>query len=431
MRVTDPPLARRRMPVALSLARLELALGLRTGAFRLLALGAFALGWASGNAPGRGVSLSAYGAGEAAWQYGGFAAIVWMALAAVRDSYQRTDVLVYSKPQTTERLVLAKFLGAYAHVLVLLLVLFVGAVCGRFYVAHGVDGLPVYGLQLARAAAALFFASAAGFSLALLAESPVAGAVVGLYWITMIAGKDYLAKAYFPAYSQNQPAYLAIGVFLLSLAMWFYRRRRRGASRAPGWVRGCAGVAGVLAIASVRAVVWSGHDPQAVTSPFMERVAQQNVVQGSRAPGFLLPDQHGRPTTLSGFPDRILLIALWSPRDQESGLLLARLNELHARYGARGVLPVAVCICEDASAAPTFAGGERVSYPVVWDWGAHNAPKTAETSPIASAYQATTLPLVVVTDRSRRVRASLVGISTYDGPTLQMEIEKRLRAEPE
>lgn len=419
------------MPVALSLARLEYRIGARTTAFRLLGLAALALGWVSGNAPGRGVSVSAYGAGESGWQYLGFATIVWMALAAVRDTYQRTEALIYSKPQTTERLVLAKFLGAFGQALVLLVLLFAGALCGRFYVAHSLLGFTVYGVQFVRAAVALFFAASASFSLALLADSPVAGAVVGLYWVVMLAGKEYLAKIYFPAYTQNLPVYLTIGALILCIALWFHRRSRRGDQPAPAWVRLSAFAALLVAIGSVRAVVWSGHDPQAITSPFMELVARQNIVFGERAPGFLLPDQAGRPTTLSGLHDRVLLIALWSPRDQESGLLLARLNDLYLRYGSRGVQPVAICISEDTGAAATFAAGERVAYPVVADWGTHNAPKSAESSPVASAYQATTLPMVVVTDRSRRVRSIIAGIATYDGPELETEIERRLRAEPE
>ncbi len=417
--------------VALSLARVEYHVGGRTAAFRLLALGAFAIGWASGNSLGLGASFSAYAAGESAWQYLGLAAILWMALAAVRDTYQRTDVLVYTKPQTTENLLLGRFLGAYLQVLMLLLALFLGALCGRLYVAHSLAGLPAYGLQFGRATIVLFFACSASFSLALLAESPVAGAVIGLYWIVMMAGREFLAKAYFPAYSQNLPAYLCLGVSLLGLALWFHRRKRRGMTPAAAWVRWPTSVALVLAVAALWLVVANGHDPQAIENPFMTRLSQQNIVMRSRAPGFLLLDQHGRPTTLSGFADRILIVALWSPRDQESSLLLARLNEVHAKYGDRGVTPVAVCISEDEGAAATFALGENVSYPIVADWGTHNAPKTAEVSPLASAYQAEVLPFVAVTDRRRRVRNTLSGVLTYEGSTLESEIEKRLRDEPE
>ena len=103
----------------LALTRAELRMGLRAAAFRLAVAGTFLLGWAAGGAPGRGVSSSAYGTAEAAWQYLGFVTVIWMSLAAVRDTVLRTDILVYSKPQPTERLVLAKFLGAFLQLLLI------------------------------------------------------------------------------------------------------------------------------------------------------------------------------------------------------------------------------------------------------------------------------------------------------------------------
>jgi hypothetical protein len=416
---------------ALRLARTEFHIGARTAAFRLLALAAFLLGWAEGNAPGRGVAFSAYNTGEAAWQYMGFVAIIWMALAAVRDTMLRTDVLIYSKPQTTERLVLAKFLGGFAQLLAVLLFMFLGAMCGRLYVAGGLAGFPAYGVQYARAAMVLFFAGSASYCLALLADSAVAGALIGLYWVVMMAGKDFLAKIYFPAYTQNLPAYLFLAVFLLCIALWFYRRQRRGGAPASLWAKSIALVSLLAAGWWIRITLLNGHDPQAFTNPVLERMAQQNLVMDSRVPGFLLPDQHGRPVTLTGFPDRILVIGLWSPYDQESSLLLSRLNDYYVRYGRQGVQPIAICISEDIGAGSTFARGENLAYPVVSDWGTHNAPRQMDISPMADAYQASILPEVIVTDRRRRARSEFTGISAYDGAAVEQEIQRRLREEPE
>src|SRR6266568_8816686 len=102
---------------ALTLTRVELKAGLRGGAFRFFAILAFILGWSTGGAPGDGVGLSAYSAGQAGWLYMGFLTIGWMSVMAVRDFSLRTDILVFSKPQPTERLILSRFLSAFCQAL--------------------------------------------------------------------------------------------------------------------------------------------------------------------------------------------------------------------------------------------------------------------------------------------------------------------------
>lgn len=415
----------------IALTRAELRMGLRTALFRVAAAAMFLAGWGTGGAPGRGVAASAYGTAEAAWQYLGFVAVIWMALAAVRDTALRTDILVYSKPQPTERLVLSKFLGAFLQLLLLLLAMFLGAILSRLYVAGNLSGFSAYLVQYLRVAGVLFFAASGSYCLALLFDSPVAGALVGLYWAVMLGGREFLGKVYYPAYSQNLGGYLLLGLFLLSCALWFYRRQRRGATPVALWVPICAPLSLLLGGCTLWTVVRDGHDPTLRMHPFMERMAVQDMVEGERAPGILLPDQNGRLVQLSDFPDKILLVALWSPSDPESATLLAHLNDLHARYGAQGVQPVAICLSQDVGAGATFARGERLTYPIVSDWGTYNIPRGLEISPLADAYRAQILPQVVVTDRRRRVRESLNGTFAYDGPSLEEAIRERLTEEPE
>src|SRR5438874_1415977 len=93
----------------LALTSVEWRIGRRTPVFRFLAAAAFLLGFSIGGTLGRGAGMSAYTAAETAWQYIGFIAVVWVAVIAVRESALRTDILVLSKPQPSERLLLAKF----------------------------------------------------------------------------------------------------------------------------------------------------------------------------------------------------------------------------------------------------------------------------------------------------------------------------------
>jgi peroxiredoxin len=166
------------------------------------------------------------------------------------------------------------------------------------------------------------------------------------------------------------------------------------------------------------------------TNPILERMAEQDVSLGRRAAGFTLPDQNGRLTGLSDFEGKILVIALWSPREPDSVFLLDRLNEIQARYGGAGVQAIAVTVCEDTGATTTFARGEGLKYPVVTDWGTYNAPRGSDLSPIATAYRITTLPGVIVTDRRRNVRTLMSGVESYDGSGLMAMVQERLDEEP-
>src|SRR5438552_2852849 len=85
-----------------------------------------------------------------------------------RSAWQRTDILVFSKPQPTERLVLSRFASAYGQVVAAVAAMFLGAIVGRLVAYGGLSGFPAYGIQFGRAVGVLFFASALSFMLALL-----------------------------------------------------------------------------------------------------------------------------------------------------------------------------------------------------------------------------------------------------------------------
>lgn len=414
----------------LELTRAEWRIGRRTPSFRLMVLIAFLVGWTVGGTAGHGVALSANATADSACEYLGFFAIVWMSLTAVRETTLRTHILIFSKPQPMERLALAKFLGAFFQLLVILLGLFLGSICARLLTGNGMTGAEVYVTEYLRAAGVLFFAACASYTIALLFESPIAGALVGLYWILTLAGKTFLGKFYFPAYSQNLPAYIALGLALLCITLQLYQRHRRGLSQPALWIRigapACLIVSGLL--------FWNGiqnsHDPQTHINPILERMGEQDTDKGIRAPGFLLPDQNGKLTGLSDYKGKILVIALWSPHDPDSVLILDRLNDLQAKYGARGVQPLAITLSEDNGTAFTYARGESLNYPVVTDWGTNSAQNKADLSPIANAYRASTLPWLVITDRRRRIREILFGNISYDAGTLDHLVEERLQEEP-
>jgi len=408
---------------------MEWRIGWRTPAFRLAVVAALILGLSIGGEPGRGVALSAYGAAEAATAYMGFTAIVWMSLAAVRETTLRTDSLIFSKPQPGEWLALSKFLGGYVQILVIAGFMFLGCIMSRS-INGGLLGVEVFVIQYARSAIVLLFASVAGYMLALLFDSALAGSIIGLYWLLILSGKAFLAKYYFPSYSQNLPAYFALSLTLLFVTLFFYRRARRGSAPVAVWVRAGIPIFIIATAWQFWSVIRDGHDPEARLNPVMDKMGEQDTTVGRRAAGFTLPDQNGKLTGLGEYEGKILLIALWSPRDPDSVLLLDRLNDVVAQYGKSGVQPVALTICEDSGATSAFAFGERLNYPVLADWGTYNAPKGTEFSPLSSAYRVTSLPALFITDRRRQIRNSLPGIESYDGERISEVIKERLDEEP-
>ncbi|HLJ57259.1 MAG TPA: hypothetical protein VKT77_19640 [Chthonomonadaceae bacterium] len=418
-------------PVApiFALTRVEWRIGRRSPVFRLALVAAFVFGLSVGGDPSHGVALSAFATAEAACQYMGFIAVVWMALAAVRETTLRTDILVFSKPQPSEWLALSKFIGAYIQLLAMLLAMFAGGIASRSF-AGPMTGLEAYLPQYFRAAAVLLFTSAASYMLALLFDSALAGATIGLYWLLIAAGKAFLGKYYFPMYSQNLTAYLCLSLALLFTTLYFYRRARRGSRPASPWVRAGAPLFALLAAWQFWLVIMTGHDPDVHENQGMIRMTEQDTTEGGRAAGFMLPDQRGKLTGLAQFDGKILVIALWSPRDPDSVLLLDRLNDVAAKLGPAGVQPIAVTICEDVGASSLFAFGERLNYPVVADWGTFNAPKGSELSPIADAYRCNALPTVYITDRRRNVKTTLVGIDSYERDSLTNALQQRLAEEP-
>lgn len=420
-----------RPPSALSLAGFEARAAMRTTPFRVASIAAFLVGLAVGSQAGHGAGPSAWATGEASWRIFGFVVVVWMSLAAVGDQVLRTDVLVYPKPQSTERIVAAKFLAVLAQVLLANAALFLGGICAH-YVAHGsLGGAAAFASRYLVSSGTLLFLGAAAYTLALLAGTPLAGAVVGLFLALALAGRSFLAKAYIPAYTQNVPTYMALGVACVGAACWFYRPARRGGAR-PAWhAPVLTFVALLVAAGNLKVQLARTHDPLSGEQPALDLMEAQNIVPNNPAPGFLFPDQHRRPTQLSDYEGSIFVIALWSPADPDSATILDRLQQISAKYGKQGVQPVAICISEDVGAAATFALGERLSYPVVEDWGTHHAPDLMDSSPMANAYQVTVLPKVVITDRRRRVKAVLVGIDATAGNLLDEAVKARLAADPQ
>src|SRR5206468_1071236 len=199
---------------------------------------------------------------EVGWQAVGLLAAVWMSLAAIRETSLRTAALVYSKPQPTERLVLARFVGGIAPVLGVLIALFLGAFLARLFSGADLAGVTVYLTQTLRAVEAILFAGGAAFCLALLFDNALAGSLIGLLWIILLAGRAFLPKAFFPAYSQNAIYFALLGVALVLMSALLHRRGRRGALPAPVWLMITIVPLFAFPIWALYGIAQNSHDPQ-------------------------------------------------------------------------------------------------------------------------------------------------------------------------
>jgi peroxiredoxin len=414
----------------MGMLRYELLSGLRTAAWRGMAVMALLYGLSLGHTDGSGCGVAALDAGETGCRLFSLVTAVWMSITALKDGTSRIRTILLSRPQPGETLAIQRFIGGYIQSVGLLLALFVGAIGMRILGGTPVAQLVAFVPQFVRASGACFFAASLAFMLSALSDSPIAGLLGGLYSLLILAGKEYLARIYDPAPVQNTAAYCAVGLAIVLFTARFYRSKRRGSAPAPVWGVPGGSLAVAAAVVLFTSTARNGHDPHTHLNPSLELIAAQDTQPGLRAAGFLLPDQNGTQVTLADFTGRVLVVVLFSPHDVDTGATLTMLNDVQKRYAAKGVQVVGVCLSEDNSAGPALAKGDALQFPVVTDWGTNAVPEKLAMSPVAGAYRATALPCVAVTDRRKRVIDIVRGATVTDGRSVVELIEKAISAEP-
>ena len=103
------------------LARSEFLVGWRNPGFRVAAALCAAVAGLSCTAAGTTASLAAYRVSQQASTVIGLVALLWMCHAACRDAWMGADELVMVKPQSTEAILLGRFLGNLGVVLTVML----------------------------------------------------------------------------------------------------------------------------------------------------------------------------------------------------------------------------------------------------------------------------------------------------------------------
>jgi thiol-disulfide isomerase/thioredoxin len=126
-----------------------------------------------------------------------------------------------------------------------------------------------------------------------------------------------------------------------------------------------------------------------------------------KAPELVIHSLDGHNLPLSAFSGKVVLlnfIHTTCPHCQQLSILM---NQLYAKYGAQGFLPVAIAWNDNAeSLAPQFAKAYRLAYPV----GYSDRPSVLGYLGIAMMDQRTVVPQMVWIDRKGIIRAQTPSI---------------------
>lgn len=410
----------------LHLVRLGVTAELRNPAYRLLgalgALGAAVYAWNQGGmaASTALVLTPACGRGFA------LAACLWFGTGALRDQNPGLGAVLRSKPVDGARWAAITWATGLGLWLTLLAATFLGAMAGQLP-SSGLQSVAAHGLGFVRAALIVLPLATISFALSRLTRSPLGATTVVLAFLCVLTGLQLIPSFLRPDYTQNLVLYFAVAALLLALTALVAERWRRGELRQPAVpalaVLGC----GVLALGGGSQARQAAARPEEGST--LDMMSRQFLQADRQLPGFWLPDGRGGTVRSAAYPGRILLVYLFAPDDMEAARTLSLLNGVQREYGPHGVQTLAVCLSTDQGdgAALSWTGGFR--FPVGSDLTTSKTTAPPE-SVLASVYNAQTLPLMVVTDRRRRVRQVLID-PTSSADRLRELVRVRLAEEPE
>jgi hypothetical protein len=244
-----------------------------------------------------------------------------------------------------------------------------------------------------------------------------------------MAGLQFIPGYLRPDFTQNLFLFLSAGAFLLCLAAFVVERLRRGELRRP--------LAPAVALLATLLLTGAGANQAYQAMPAIsangrdlaDRIALQNFQMEKPAPGFWLPDGKGGVVRTAAYPGRILFIYLFAADDLDAARTLPALDQLAGELGSRGVQPIGVCLSPDRGDGWALARTGGYRFPIGSDPSTLKSASPPEAA-VTTAYNASILPLLIVTDRRRRVREQRNDLP-MDAIALRQIALRRLREEPE
>jgi peroxiredoxin len=137
---------------------------------------------------------------------------------------------------------------------------------------------------------------------------------------------------------------------------------------------------------------------------------------GEKAPAIAAKDLSGKPVGRAQLAGKVVLVDFWATWCAPCKIELPVLNGLQKKYGARGLVIVAVSVDKDMDNARKFAKKLGLAMPVV-----HDAKHA-----LAEKFEPPKMPSSYLIDRKGKVRKVYAGYHKGDEVGLEKEIVKLL-----
>lgn len=417
----------------LATARMEIRLNLGTPAPWVMGLVLGALGYLTARTQ---PEPSSFPIGwDLAHQVAPLAAILLLFLAAslahrpVR--YEVTEI-TDSKLTGSEEIILGRWVGMVAAVLVPLLLEYAAAMAGQKIHAKPPVQLEVYLLSFVRGLPPVLFLTTLAFCLVVLTRVLVLGAgLAGLLWFALYSGRSLYPSAFRIDLSQNAGLFLGLTLAALLAMLLGYQGRRR-AKRAPATMT----LAAFLALCTAGTAVYAGWlalamPGKAVAAASWKRLGSRHR-RGAPVPNFAWVDTRGRRLSLATQRGRPLLVVFFQPKDGGLPALLTRLSGLPAHFAEDELRVVGVCLSEDLNGAADVSRFARVEFPVVTDWGGPSIGEFNAREPhsaLAWSLRINTTPHSLLLDEDGREIARGLPLDERSWENLKLEIRRALDGE--
>jgi peroxiredoxin len=145
-------------------------------------------------------------------------------------------------------------------------------------------------------------------------------------------------------------------------------------------------------------------------------VVAQDV--GQRAPAFDVPAQTGKPVRLADMKGKVVYVDFWASWCAPCKQSFPWMNDMQAKYGARGLQIVGVTVDKKKEDADKFLASTPAKFLVAYD----------TTGKVAEAYKPQGMPTSFLIGADGVVRAVHVGFRDGDRAALEREIEAALAA---
>ncbi len=161
----------------------------------------------------------------------------------------------------------------------------------------------------------------------------------------------------------------------------------------------------------------TADEPAATSSPTQ---LEESPREGYLAPGFTLPDLMGKPTSLSDFRGKVVLVNIWATWCGPCKREIPSLDRLYQLRKDKGFEIVAVSVDRTASSkVASFVAQYQMSFPVLHD----------ARGEVGNKYWARAIPSSFLLDRQGVIRWKVAGAIQWDDAKVLKRVDQLLAQE--